>query len=117
MTTASGRAQGAQAAQSFATRGSTIGRIRFDQAALKKLYEGAGGPVAKDLTKRALQVQRRAKQACPVDTGRLRASIAWRMERDFRGLVAIVGTNVSYAAPVEFNTKPFLRPALYSGGR
>ena len=112
-----GAQEGKQSGASFSSRGSSIGIVRFDQAALGQLLEGPNGPVAKDLTRKALRVQAAAKRLCPVDTGRLRASIAWRMERDWRGLCAIVGTNVSYAAPIEFGTRrmraqPFLRPAL-----
>lgn len=46
--------------------------------------------------------QRIAQQLCPVDKGRLRASINTRVN----GLVATVGTNVRYARAVEFGTKP-----------
>lgn len=115
--TPAGRAQGTKAANGFSGRGSTIGHVRFYGTELDALLNGPNGPVAKDLVRRALRVQREAKRLCPVDTGRLRSSIAWRVERDWRGLMAVVGTNVSYAAPVEFNTKPFLRPALMAGGR
>lgn len=109
--------EGKQSAGAFTARGSSLGIVRFDQQALAALLQGTNGPVAKDLTRKALRVQGAAKRLCPVDTGRLRASIAWRMERDWRGLCAIVGTNVSYAAPIEFGTRrmraqPFLRPAL-----
>ena len=112
-----GAQEGKQSGAEFAGRGGSIGIVRFDQAALSALLTGPDGPVAKDLTRRALRVNATAKRLCAVDTGRLRASIAWRMERDWRGLCAIVGTNVSYAAPIEFGTRtqraqPFLRPAL-----
>lgn len=54
------------------------------------------------LQKTALQVERSAKQKAPVDTGTLRASITNRPIDD--GYV--VGTNVEYAAAVEFGTRP-----------
>ena len=44
----------------------------------------------------------------PVDTGRLRASIAVESQDD--GLTAIVGTNVKYAPHVEFGTRPHWPP-------
>lgn len=93
------------------------GRIRWNQGALTALLRGPQGDVAKDLARRAIRVERQAKHLCPVDTGRLRASITWAMESDARGLLAIVGTNVVYAPFVEFGTsrmaaQPFLRPAL-----
>lgn len=50
----------------------------------------------------AIKVQRGAKQRCPVDTGRLRASIA--MEPFKGGLTIDVGTKVKYAPYVEFGT-------------
>lgn len=63
----------------------------------------------------ALKTERGAKKNCPVDTGMLRASIT----SDIGVLEAEVGTNVEYAAYVEYGTskqgaKPFLRPALDS---
>lgn len=106
-----GMAEGRRAAATF----------RADAAAIDKLLNGQDGPVAKMLARRAVQVERLAKILCPVDTGRLRSSIAWRFDRDARGLFAAIGTNVSYAAPVEFGTsrqrpQPFLRPAIYARG-
>lgn len=92
-------------------------RVVWDGAALNALLRGPNGDVAKDLAKRAIRVERLAKRLAPVDTGRLRASINWRIESDRRGLVAIVGTSVDYAPYQEFGTSimaahPFLRPAL-----
>lgn len=92
-------------------------RVVFDEAALRKLFESPEGPVGKDLVKRALRVQRRAKQIAPVDTGRLRSSVEYEVGRDSRGLVARIGTDVTYAVYLEFGTRrmsprPFLRPAL-----
>lgn len=93
------------------------GRIVFHDGALKALLEGPDGAVAKDLAKRAIRVERMAKRLAPVDTGRLRASIAWQIERHHGRLSAVVGTNVEYAIYQEFGTSrmaahPFLRPAL-----
>lgn len=59
-----------------------------------------------------------AKRRCPVDTGRLRASIWNDVERKgMTTFVLSVGTNVEYAKFVEFGTskmaaQPFLRPAV-----
>lgn len=94
--------------------------VVFDQQALDRLFNSEDGPVAKDLARRAIQVDRAAKRLCPVDTGRLRASIDWQLARDHQGLLAIIGTNVTYAPFVEFGTRfaaaqPFLRPALAAG--
>lgn len=83
----------------------------------------------------AMAVEASAARLCPVDTGRLRGSITWVTQgkqnkakapaKQNDGVqsippsgVAYVGTNVEYAAHVEFGTKntkgepkSFLRPA------
>lgn len=51
-------------------------------------------------------------------TGRLRQSITHRVDRDARGFVARVGTNVAYSKFLELGTRkmaarPYLRPALF----
>ena len=86
-------------------------------AALEALLNGVGGPVARDLAKRAIRVESAAKNLAPVDTGRLRSSITWAIGKDGRGLYAAVGTNVFYAPFQELCTRnmrahPFLVPAL-----
>jgi HK97 gp10 family phage protein len=92
-------------------------RIAFDQAGLDELFASPDGPTGKHLKKLGLRVQRGAKRRCPVDTGRLRSSIAEELGTDARGLVEVIGTDVNYAPHVEFGTsrmraQPFLRPAL-----
>jgi HK97 gp10 family phage protein len=62
--------------------------------------------------------ERFAKKACPVDTGRLRSSISHAY--DVGAGEVYVGTNVEYAAYVEFGTRrqraqPYLRAALAHG--
>lgn len=69
------------------------------------------------LTRTGVQVQNKARSLCPVDTGRLRSSIFMRSGRDGKGFYVEIGTNVSYAAYVEFGTtrmraRPFLLPAV-----
>lgn len=95
--------------------------FRLDRQALASLFTSDDGPVAAELQRRANSVERRAKRLCPVDTGRLRASITNALEKDTEGLSAVIGTNVDYAVPVEFGTsrtpaQPFLRPALVEKG-
>lgn len=92
-------------------------RFRFDQAALTLLFDSQDGPVGKELLRRTVRVEGGAKRRCPVDTGRLRASITHALERDAGGLVGTVGTDVEYAPFVELGTsraqaQPYLRPAL-----
>jgi HK97 gp10 family phage protein len=91
--------------------------FRLDRAALSKLLTGAEGPVAKDLVRRAIQVEATAKRLVPVDTGRLRDSITHAVSADGLGLKADIGSNVEYAIFVELGTsrvpaRSFLRQAL-----
>lgn len=91
--------------------------VEINGAALTELFTSPSGEVARDLQRRALQVDRAAKQLCPVDTGRLRSSITNELGQDGDGLVATIGTNVEYAPHVELGTskmaaQPFLLPAL-----
>ena len=50
-----------------------------------------------------LAIERRAKRRAPVNTGRLRASITPDIRSPFEGYV---GTNVDYAAAVEYGGRP-----------
>lgn len=61
-----------------------------------------------------MQAEGYAKDLCPVNTGRLKNSISYSV-KESEGSVYI-GTNVEYAAYVEFGTKkqkanPYLKPA------
>lgn len=56
------------------------------------------------VNKAALQVQTKARRNCPVDTGRLRSSIAMRIFED--GLAATVGSDLKYALWIEYGTGP-----------
>ena len=86
---------------------------------------------ARGVHKAGLLVERDAKLLCPVDTGRLRNSIHTELVLTETGGEAHVGTNVEYAAYVEYGTgqrgdpsvahrqdwlgkppKPYLRPAV-----
>jgi hypothetical protein len=98
-------------------------RVRVNQAELQRLLRGRNGPVARDLSRRAIRVESAAKLNASgrpgprVQTGRLRSSISWTLGVDGRGLYAVVGTNVVYAKWVELGSDrappyPFLRPAL-----
>lgn len=61
--------------------------------------------IAKGLEKTCLRIERDAKINCPVDMGLLRASI--NSDVDKTSLIGEVGTNVEYAAYVEFGTGIF----------
>lgn len=71
-------------------------------AAIRDLLTGADGPVYKDLVRRCVKVTAAAKRGCPVDKGRLRASIRFEIKL---GPVGYVGTDVNYAAAVHNGTK------------
>lgn len=92
-------------------------RIVFNEAALRELFDGPNSVVGKELARRTVRVERRAKQLAPVDTGRLRSSVTHEMAEEGGDLVGRVGTDVDYAPHVELGTsraraQPFLRPAL-----
>lgn len=90
--------------------GISISRNNF----LEQYPEKVEQAISEAIKKGCLAVEASAKQKCPVDTGNLRASIAANMVDE---KVGEVGTNVEYAAYVEYGTKnqsaqPFLYPAL-----
>lgn len=96
--------------------------FKANASELTSLLAGPRGPVARDLSKRAIRVESMAKRNATdrpgpkVRTGRLRGSITWRLGVDAT-LYADIGTAVYYAPFVELGTSrapayPFLRPAL-----
>lgn len=81
-----------------------MARIRLDRANLNRTFKSTG---RSEGDKAARAVINRAKVLCPVDTGRLRASL--RLER--RSLFGLrmrwtVGSDVEYAAAVNDGTRP-----------
>lgn len=86
---------------------------------LDQLFRAPGGPTGSLLYQLGIRVQNAARQRAPVDTGRLRSSIATtRPEaRGNRTLVVRIGSNVRYAIYVHEGTRymrarPFLREAV-----
>jgi hypothetical protein len=77
-------------------------------------------PLKHILSQGALLVERQAKQNVPVDTGRLRASFTHALDSRIVPLWSKVGTNVEYAATLEYSGKsprrtgriPFFAPAI-----
>lgn len=68
------------------------------------------------LQRTGFNMERYAKQVCPVDTGKLRSSI----RTEAGDMKVTIGTNVKYAPHVEYGThkmrpQPFLRPAVHRG--
>lgn len=82
-------------------------------AAAFRAYPELVAPFLRDASsKSAFAVERYAKIVTPVDTGRLRASIATSLGVRDRGITSIVQTNVNYAVFVHEGTK-FMRGRPY----
>lgn len=81
-----------------------------------KLLKATGSPTGRMLARYAAKIETAAKTHCPVDTGRLRSSINWRLEFYGGVLTAIIGTNVEYAIYVHEGTRYMTgRPFLVQG--
>lgn len=78
--------------------------LRLDEAAVNRMMTSPEGPLYRYLLQKGLLVEAEAKRRCPVDTGRLRSSITTEMFVEDGAPVARVGTNVEYAAFIEFGT-------------
>lgn len=79
---------------------------------LKDLQNSVGSALEDAMEEIGLRVMAAARRLCPVDTGRLRASISQAVERATEHTIkAIVGSNVVYA-PVQEVKQPYLRPAF-----
>jgi len=68
----------------------------------KEIGRRAQDGIDKVLLRAGYLVEKEAKIRCPVDTGRLRASITTRLEQGEKAVA--VGSNVEYAAAVEFGS-------------
>lgn len=79
---------------------------RAYERGLRRLLGGMSDDVKTAVVRTGTDIQNKARQFCPVDTGRLRSSIVARTETHGRSVGVVIGTNVSYAADVEYGTKP-----------
>lgn len=93
--------------------------VRVFDSRINQLFHAPDGPTGTRLYQLGVRVQNAARQRAPVDTGRLRSSIATtRPEaRGDRTLVVRIGSNVRYAIFVHEGTRymrarPFLREAI-----
>lgn len=86
-----------------------MARLRLDRGDLRRAIRGAS---LSELERTGQRVVNRAKILCPVDTGRLRASIRGQARRTWTlRPMFTVGTNVDYAEMVHDGTRPHvIRP-------
>lgn len=85
---------------------STSINTRQYENALRRALGRQSDDVRRAIVATGVDVQNKARELCPVDTGRLRSSIVHRVEGGGRTTGVVVGTNVSYAADVEDGTPP-----------
>jgi len=71
--------------------------FKLDGAGLRQLLGSSSGPVAKIVVRATNQVHREARRLCPVDEGRLKASISQEVVMRSGGPVGQVGSNLPYA--------------------
>lgn len=78
--------------------------VRLNPAEIRSQLTGPGGAVARDLLRRGQRVQNEARRLCPVDEGRLRASITTEVRGSGEALLVRVGSNLQYAIYVHEGT-------------
>ncbi|MGJ5895149.1 HK97 gp10 family phage protein [Streptomyces niveiscabiei] len=79
---------------------------RAYERGLRRWFGGMSDDVKRAVDRTRIDVQNEARRRAPVDTGRLRSSIVSRAESSGRSVGYVVGTNVNYAAAVEYGTAP-----------
>lgn len=92
-------------------------QVTLNPAALNVLLASPTGPTSRYLLRQGILVSNAAKVLCPVDTGRLRASIGVSQQSGSAGTVTTVEARTDYALYQELGTRymrarPYLRPAL-----
>lgn len=100
---------------------STQINTRAYERGLRRYFGGMSDDVKRAVERTRIDVQNEARRRAPVDTGRLRSSIVSRAEGSGRSLGYVIGTNVNYAAAVEYGTSPHVitpknKRALYWPG-
>lgn len=85
---------------------STRINTRSYERGLRRALGGMSDDVKRAVNRTRIDVQNEARRRAPVDTGRLRSSIVSRAEGSGRTVGYVVGTNVNYAAAVEYGTAP-----------
>jgi|SRR5882757_5911972 len=82
-------------------------RQEINSSQINKQLKGPTGALAKELLRKGLRIQNAAKKRCPVDQGRLRASITLKIVTEAGILKAEIGTDVDYALYVHNGTGLF----------
>jgi HK97 gp10 family phage protein len=103
------------------TQVSTQINTRAYERGLRRFLGGMSDDVKRAVERTRIDVQNEARRRAPVDTGRLRSSIVSRAEGSGRSVGYVIGTNVNYAAAVEYGTSPHVitpknKRALYWPG-
>ncbi len=78
--------------------------IKLAPQAIERQLTGPSGAIAKDLVRRGQRVKNAARRNCPVDEGRLRASIDSEVRGSGRSLTVRIGSNLAHAIYVEKGT-------------
>lgn len=89
----------------FDTSASARIDTRAYERGLRRYLGRMSTEVKRAVERTGTDVQNEARRLAPVDTGRLRSSIVSRRTSG-RGVGYAVGTNVNYAADVEYGTAP-----------
>lgn len=92
----------------------TINTREYERG-LRRFFGGMSAEVARAVERTRIDVQNEARRRAPVDTGRLRSSIVSRAEGGGRNLGYVIGSNVNYAAAVEYGTAPHVIKPKYKG--
>ncbi|MFH9368072.1 HK97-gp10 family putative phage morphogenesis protein [Streptomyces anulatus] len=90
----------------FSASANTRISTRQYERGLRRVLGSMSDDVKRAVDRTRIDVQNEARRRAPVDTGRLRSSIVSRAEGSGRTVGYVVGTNVNYAAAVEYGTAP-----------
>jgi hypothetical protein len=72
-------------------------RVIIHEVEMRRLLSSPSGPVIRDMLRRGVRVQAKARRFVGVDTGRLRSSITVSLVAAGTKIAVRVGTNVQYA--------------------
>lgn len=79
-------------------------RVIINDAAMRNLLTGQNGPIVQYMADIGRRIRNEAVRRCPVDEGRLRASITNTVTVDGNRIIVRVGTVVEYAMAVHNGT-------------